>query len=48
MFLGIFYAYMVAVWGGFIFVLNMIGLHAGFLLVLNEITFNYSTTLYRG
>ena len=32
---GLSYVYMVAAWGGYIFVLNMIGLHAMFMLVRN-------------
>jgi dolichyl-diphosphooligosaccharide--protein glycosyltransferase len=34
---GLSYFYMVAAWGGYIFVLNMITLHAGFLLVVNQL-----------
>jgi len=40
---GIMYFYMVAVWGGYIFVLNMVGCHAGFLVLLGR----YSTGVYR-
>jgi len=40
---GIMYYYMVAVWGGYIFVLNMIGCHAGALVLLGR----YSTGVYR-
>jgi dolichyl-diphosphooligosaccharide--protein glycosyltransferase len=32
---GLSYVYMVAAWGGYIFVLNMIGLHAMFILIYN-------------
>jgi len=40
---GIMYYYMVAVWGGYIFVLNMVGCHAGVLVLLGR----YSTGVYR-
>lgn len=40
---GLAYGYMVAVWGGYIFVLNMIGVHAALLVVLGQ----YSTKLHR-
>jgi len=42
-FAGVAYIYMVAVWGGYIFVLNMIGLHAGLLVLLGR----YSSKLHR-
>ena len=42
-FAGLAYVYMVAAWGGFIFVLNMIALHAAGLVVLNR----YSSKLHR-
>lgn len=35
---GVSYAYMVAVWGGYVFVLNMIGLHAAVLILLGRLT----------
>jgi dolichyl-diphosphooligosaccharide--protein glycosyltransferase len=40
---GVCYIYMVAVWGGYIFVLNMIGLHAALLVMLGR----YSSKLHR-
>lgn len=40
---GVAYFYMVAVWGGYIFVINLIGVHAGVLVLLGR----YSTKLYR-
>ena len=40
---GIAYTYMVAAWGGFVFVLNMIGLHAAALVLIGR----YSSTLHR-
>jgi len=40
---GFSYVYMVAVWGGYIFVLNMIGVHAGILILLGR----YSSKLHR-
>jgi len=40
---GVAYGYMVAVWGGYIFVLNMIGVHAAVLICLGQ----YSTKLHR-
>ena len=33
---GLAYTYMVAAWGGFIFVLNMIAIHAGILVILGR------------
>ena len=36
-FTGLAYVYMVAAWGGYIFVVNMIGLHAATLTVVNLI-----------
>jgi len=39
---GLSYAYLVAVWGGYIFVLNMIGAHAGMLTLLGR----FSTRLW--
>eukprot|EP00933_Yihiella_yeosuensis_P044935 TRINITY_DN40230_c0_g1_i1.p1 TRINITY_DN40230_c0_g1~~TRINITY_DN40230_c0_g1_i1.p1 ORF type:complete len:882 (-),score=156.38 TRINITY_DN40230_c0_g1_i1:129-2774(-) len=35
-FAGLSYGYMVATWGGYIFVLNMIGMHAGILVLLGR------------
>lgn len=40
---GIAYFYMVASWGGYVFVLNMIAAHAGFLVLIGR----YSTKLHR-
>ena len=40
---GLAYVYMVAAWGGFIFVLNMVALHAGGLVLCNR----YSSKLHR-
>jgi len=40
---GILYYYMVAVWGGYIFVLNMVGCHAGVLVLLGR----YSSGVYK-
>jgi dolichyl-diphosphooligosaccharide--protein glycosyltransferase len=40
---GVSYFYMVAVWGGYVFVLNLIGAHAGLLFLFGR----YSTKLYR-
>merc|ERR1712130_764818 len=40
---GLAYFYMVAAWGGYVFVLNMVGVHAFALIALG----NYSTKLYR-
>ena len=40
---GLAYFYMVAAWGGYVFVLNLIGLHATLLVVLGR----YSTKLHR-
>eukprot|EP00451_Oxyrrhis_marina_P032806 CAMPEP_0204359156 /NCGR_PEP_ID=MMETSP0469-20131031/37040_1 /ASSEMBLY_ACC=CAM_ASM_000384 /TAXON_ID=2969 /ORGANISM="Oxyrrhis marina" /LENGTH=833 /DNA_ID=CAMNT_0051347139 /DNA_START=15 /DNA_END=2516 /DNA_ORIENTATION=- len=40
---GLSYAYMVAAWGGFIFVLNLIGIHAAFMVVIGR----YSSSLYK-
>ena len=40
---GLAYIYMVAAWGGFIFVLNMVALHAGGLVLCNR----YSSKLHR-
>jgi len=33
---GLFYFYMVAAWGGYVFVLNMVGVHAAFLVLLGR------------
>lgn len=33
---GLAYIYMVAAWGGYIFVVNMVGVHAAFLLGLKQ------------
>jgi dolichyl-diphosphooligosaccharide--protein glycosyltransferase len=41
------YIYMVAAWGGYVFVLNMIGVHAAFLIILNLVTRQYSSKLHR-
>ena len=35
---GVSYVYMVAAWGGYVFVLNMIGVHAGVLVLLGRFT----------
>jgi len=40
---GVAYGYMVAVWGGYIFVVNMIGVHATLLVLMGH----YSTKLHR-
>ena len=40
---GLAYIYMVAAWGGFVFVLNMIGLHAAMLVVIGR----YTSSLHR-
>jgi dolichyl-diphosphooligosaccharide--protein glycosyltransferase len=40
---GVAYGYMVAVWGGYIFVLNMIGVHTAVLVLMGQ----YSTKLHR-
>jgi len=40
---GLAYIYMVAAWGGFVFVLNMVGLHAAFLVLVGR----YSSSLHR-
>lgn len=37
---GLAYIYMVAAWGGYVFVLNMIALHAGFLVLVGRFSFN--------
>eukprot|EP00667_Euglena_gracilis_P010561 EG_transcript_10761 len=42
-FTGLAYVYMVATWGGYVFVLNMIALHAAFLVVTGE----HSSKLHR-
>jgi dolichyl-diphosphooligosaccharide--protein glycosyltransferase len=42
-FAGVAYIYMVAAWGGFIFVLNMVALHAAGLVIVNR----YSSKLHR-
>lgn len=34
------YIYMVAAWGGYVFVLNMIGVHAGLLILFGRFTYN--------
>jgi len=44
---GLCYAYMVAAWGGFVFVLNMVGIHAGFLLLVNLLMGRHSSSLHR-
>jgi dolichyl-diphosphooligosaccharide---protein glycosyltransferase len=40
---GFFYFYMVAAWGGYVFVLNLIAAHAGFLVLIGR----YSSKLHR-
>jgi dolichyl-diphosphooligosaccharide---protein glycosyltransferase len=40
---GLAYFYMVAAWGGYVFVLNLVGLHAAFLVLVGR----YSTKLHR-
>eukprot|EP00662_Eupelagonemidae_sp_cell21_P009217 gene9217-53638_t len=40
---GLAYIYMVAAWGGYIFVVNMVGAHAALMVILGR----YSTSLYR-
>ena len=40
---GVSYTYMVAAWGGYVFVLNMIGIHAGVLVLMNR----FSPKLWR-
>eukprot|EP00949_MAST-11_sp_MAST-11-sp1_P005397 g5397.t1 len=40
---GLAYFYMVAVWGGYVFVINMVGVHAGFMVVSGR----YSSKLHR-
>lgn len=40
---GVAYFYMVAAWGGYVFVLNLIGVHAGILVLLGR----FSTKIYR-
>jgi dolichyl-diphosphooligosaccharide--protein glycosyltransferase len=40
---GLAYSYMVAAWGGYVFVLNLVGVHASLLVLLGR----YSTKLYR-
>eukprot|EP00796_Vickermania_ingenoplastis_P005537 gene5538-3994_t len=42
---GLSYGYMVAAWGGFIFVLNMVALHAGAMIVLDWLHNRYSASL---
>jgi dolichyl-diphosphooligosaccharide--protein glycosyltransferase len=44
---GLSYAYMVAAWGGYIFVLNMVCFHAGFLLIFNQIRGKHSASLHK-
>jgi dolichyl-diphosphooligosaccharide--protein glycosyltransferase len=43
---GLAYGYMVAAWGGFIFVLNMVVLHAAVLALLDMLRNRYSTRLF--
>jgi dolichyl-diphosphooligosaccharide--protein glycosyltransferase len=43
---GLSYFYMVAAWGGYVFVLNMVGVHAGVLALLNFLNGTFSRTLY--
>jgi len=38
---GIMYFYMVAAWGGYVFVINLIGLHALFVLLLRKLPFDH-------
>jgi dolichyl-diphosphooligosaccharide--protein glycosyltransferase len=40
---GLAYIYMVAAWGGYVFVINMVGVHAGLLVLVGK----YNTTVYR-
>ena len=40
---GFSYIYMVAAWGGYVFVLNMVGVHAALLVLLGR----YSSRLHR-
>merc|ERR1719183_2305616 len=40
---GLAYVYMVATWGGYIFVLNLIGVHASALVVLGR----YNSSIYK-
>ena len=42
-FCGLAYVYMVAAWGGFVFVLNLIGVHAGLLVICGR----YTSKLHR-
>ncbi|CUG28648.1 oligosaccharyl transferase-like protein, putative, partial [Bodo saltans] len=44
---GLAYGYMVAAWGGFIFVLNMVAVHAAVLSVIHLISNQYSAGLHR-
>lgn len=44
---GVCYAYMVAVWGGYVFVLNMIGLHTALLLLRGFLNGTLTPKLYR-
>lgn len=44
---GIAYGYMVAAWGGYIFVLNMIALHAAAQTVMDVVRNRYSASLYK-
>lgn len=44
---GLAYIYMVAAWGGYIFVVNMVGVHAAFLLGMNLLRGVHSSSLYK-
>ncbi|OEU16208.1 putative oligosaccharyl transferase [Fragilariopsis cylindrus CCMP1102] len=38
---GFMYFYMVAAWGGYVFVINLVGIHALFVLLLRKVPFNH-------
>eukprot|EP00760_Papus_ankaliazontas_P000786 PhM_4_TR10228/c1_g1_i1/m.37151/K07151/STT3; dolichyl-diphosphooligosaccharide--protein glycosyltransferase len=44
---GLAYGYMVAAWGGYVFVLNMVGCHCGALVVIDWLRGQYSRTMYK-
>ena len=44
---GLAYGYMVAAWGGYVFVLNMVALHAGFSMLLDMARNRYDPILYK-
>eukprot|EP00744_Colponema_vietnamica_P007874 GILI01011279.1.p1 GENE.GILI01011279.1~~GILI01011279.1.p1 ORF type:complete len:820 (+),score=206.24 GILI01011279.1:310-2460(+) len=44
---GLAYGYMVAAWGGYVFVLNMVALHAGFSMALDMVRNRYDPILYK-